>query len=171
MDPGEVPGDRQPAVLAAVGLGANLGDARATVLAARDSLAALAHTRLHAFSSLYRSAPVDASGPDFINAVAVLETRLSPHEMLAQLQRIESDHGRERPRRNAPRTLDLDLLLYGDQRIDSTGLTVPHPRLHERAFVLLPLAEAWPGASIPGLGELGPWCVRAAGQAITRIEP
>ena len=97
-----------------------------------------------ACSRLYRSAPHEAQGPDFINAVARLETRLTAPDLLAQLQALELAAGRERPYRNAPRTLDLDLLLYGDARIDSPQLTLPHPRLHERAFVLRPLAEVAP---------------------------
>lgn len=134
----------RPPVIAFVGLGANLGDARQAV---RDALAALDRlpgTRLLRASRLYRSAPVDAGGPDFINAVAEVETHLSAPELLRALQALELDAGRERPYRNAPRTLDLDLLLFGDGRIASPALTVPHPRLRERAFVLLPLQELAP---------------------------
>ena len=141
------PGSAGPAVRAWVALGANLGDARATVRRALDALAQLPHSRLEAASSLYRSAPVDAGGPDFINAVAELETRLPPLDLLDALQALEQREGRERPYRNAPRTLDLDLLLYGEPpglRMDSMRLTLPHPRMHERAFVLLPLAEIAP---------------------------
>jgi 2-amino-4-hydroxy-6-hydroxymethyldihydropteridine diphosphokinase len=125
-----------PTEVACIGLGANLGDARATLDAAQHALARLPQTRLVAASPLYRSAPIDATGPDYLNAVVVLETALAPHALLSELQRIEDRHGRERPHRNAPRTLDLDLLLYGDRRIATAALTVPHPRLHERAFVL-----------------------------------
>lgn len=132
------------AAVAYVGLGANLGDAAAAVRQAIDALNELPQTRVTARSSLYRSAPVDASGPDFINAVACIETALTAPDLLRELQRIEKAAGRERPYRNAPRTLDLDLLLYGAARIDSPALTVPHPRLKERAFVLLPLAEIAP---------------------------
>jgi 2-amino-4-hydroxy-6-hydroxymethyldihydropteridine diphosphokinase len=131
-------------VLAYVGVGANLGDAVATVRQALQALAGLPHSRLAASSSLYRSAPVDAGGPDFINAVAALETRMTAPQLLAALQQIETRAGRERPYRNAPRTLDLDLLLYGDARIVSPHLVVPHPRMHQRAFVLRPLAEIAP---------------------------
>ena len=137
-----------------VGLGANLGDARATLAAALGRLAALPQTRLVACSSLYRSAPVDAQGPDFINAVAELDTALEPQPLLLALQAIEAEHGRQRPYRNAPRTLDLDLLLYGQRVIAEPGLIVPHPRLHERAFVLQPLAELAPGLSLPLHGAL-----------------
>lgn len=136
-------------VTAYVGLGANLGDARAAVRQALDELGALPGTRLVRASSLYRSAPVDAGGPDYLNAVAELCTSLGPHELLAELQRIEQAAGRERPYRNAPRTLDLDLLLYGALRLDDPVLTLPHPRMRERAFVLLPLAEIAPAQVDP----------------------
>ena len=127
-----------------VGLGANLGDAAATVRAAIDALAALPGTVVVARSSLYCSAPVDGPGPDYVNAVAELRTTLEPAPLLRSLQAIEARFGRERPYRNAPRTLDLDLLLYGDRRIDTPELVVPHPRWRERAFVLVPLAEIAP---------------------------
>lgn len=109
-----------------------------------DDLAALPRTRLVARSSLYRSAPFEAQGPDFINAVVELHTGLAPLALLAELQRLEAGAGRERPYRNAPRTLDLDLLRHGDTTMQSDVLTLPHPRLGERAFVLLPLAEIAP---------------------------
>ncbi|RYY73001.1 MAG: 2-amino-4-hydroxy-6-hydroxymethyldihydropteridine diphosphokinase [Comamonadaceae bacterium] len=131
-------------VTACIGLGANLGDPLASLRQALAALGALPATRLVRSSRFYRSAPVDAGGPDFINAVALVETRLDPVELLAALQGVEQAAGRERPYRNAPRTLDLDLLLYGDARIDSPALTVPHPRMRERAFVLLPLADVAP---------------------------
>ena len=133
-----------PAVTAFVALGANLGDARATVLQAMQAIAALPGTTLLRRSSLYRSAPVDATGPDFINAVVEIGTRLGPQQLLAELQRIEQAAGRERPYRNAPRTLDLDILLYGERTLDSPVLTIPHPRMLGRAFVLVPLAEIAP---------------------------
>lgn len=134
----------RPATDAWIGLGANLGDARAALAAAVRALGALPHTQLRQVSSLYRSAPVDAGGPDYLNAVAHIATGLAPLDLLHALQAIELGAGRERPYRNAPRTLDLDVLRYGDQRIDHPELTVPHPRLHERAFVLQPLAELAP---------------------------
>lgn len=132
-------------VLAYIALGANLGEAQAAVRSAIDQVAALPQTRLVAKSSLYRTAPIDASGPDFVNAVIGVQTRLNAHELLLKLQHIETLAGRERPYLNAPRTLDLDVLLYGDGQIESTHLVVPHPRLRQRAFVLLPLAEIAPG--------------------------
>lgn len=149
--------------LAYVALGANLGHPRATVLQAIDDLAALPQTRLAARSSLYRSAPVDASGPDFVNAVVALETALAPEVLLTEMQRIEQGAGRERPYRNAPRTLDLDLLRHGDIRMETPTLTLPHPRIAERAFVLLPLAELAPSE------VSGAQLAAVAGQAIERL--
>ena len=131
-------------VLAFVALGGNLGDARTTVQQALAGLAYLPDTRLLRTSSLYRTAPVEASGPDFINAVAAIRTRLSAPELLSALQRMENAQGRQRPYVNAPRTLDLDILLYGDTAISSPSLQVPHPRMTQRAFVLVPLAEIAP---------------------------
>lgn len=128
-----------------IGLGANLGAPAASMAAALHSMAALAGTQLMGCSQLYRSAPVDAGGPDYYNAVAALRTTQAPLALLQALQALERAAGRERPYRNAPRTLDLDILLWGDERIDLTQLSVPHPRLWERAFVLLPLAELRPG--------------------------
>jgi 2-amino-4-hydroxy-6-hydroxymethyldihydropteridine diphosphokinase len=150
-------------VLAYVGIGGNLGDARATVERAIEALAQLPGSRRVACSSLYGSAPVDAGGPDYVNAVAALETTLMAPALLVALQRIEQAEGRERPYRNAPRTLDLDLLLYGDGRIDSPGLVVPHPRIQERAFVLQPLAEIAP-ARVPAAA-----LAAVADQAIRRL--
>ena len=150
-------------VIAYVALCANLGEAAAVVASAIDALNRLPDTRLEARSHLYRSAPVDAQGPDFINAVAAVSTRLTAPDLLLALQQLEQRAGRERPYRNAPRTLDLDLLLYGDACIDSPSLTVPHPRMMERAFVLIPLAEIAP--------DLVPAAALAAvaGQRIERL--
>jgi 2-amino-4-hydroxy-6-hydroxymethyldihydropteridine diphosphokinase len=144
-----------------VGLGANLGDAAATVRVALDAVAALPGTRCVRRSSLYRSAPVQASGPDYVNAVMELRTALEPAALLKALRGIEQEFGRQRPYLNAPRTLDLDLLAYGDRRIDSPDLTLPHPRMHERAFVLVPLAEIAPELAWP----------RVTGQIVERIGP
>ncbi len=134
---------REP-VTAFVGLGANLGDAQQALREALAGLARIPDTVFVRSSRLYRSAPVDAGGPDYLNAVAQVETRLTALELLGQLQALEQAAGRMRPYRNAPRTLDLDLLLFGDARMASATLTVPHPRLRERAFVLLPLRELAP---------------------------
>lgn len=133
-----------PAVRAWIGLGANLGEREQALRQAVRAMAAWQGVQVLRVSSLYRSAPVDAGGPDYLNAVAEIGTLLEPHALLAALQSIESAAGRERPYRNAPRTLDLDILLYGGQRIATPDLTVPHPRMHERAFVLCPLAELAP---------------------------
>jgi 2-amino-4-hydroxy-6-hydroxymethyldihydropteridine diphosphokinase len=153
---------QRPEVTAYVALGANLGD---PAQALREALRCMSETpglRLVRASSLYRSAPIDSSGPDYLNAVAEIATTLTAPDLLTALQAIEQGAGRERPYRNAPRTLDLDLLLYGDARIDSPALTLPHPRMWERAFVLVPLAE------------IAPWlvsreaCLAVAGLGIAR---
>ncbi|MFC0679143.1 2-amino-4-hydroxy-6-hydroxymethyldihydropteridine diphosphokinase [Lysobacter korlensis] len=139
-----------------VGLGANLGDAPAAVRGGIDALSRLAGTRLLRSSRLYRTAAWGVTGqPDFINAVAMLETSLAPLALLDSLLAIERDAGRDRSAgtRWGPRTLDLDLLLYGDLAVDEPGLRVPHPHLHERAFVLVPLLEIAPEARIPGVGD------------------
>ena len=143
-----------------VGLGANLGDPVATLRDALTELGALAAPGSFAASSLYGSAPVDSSGPDYVNAVARLRTALDPHALLDALQAIEQRFGRERPYRNAPRTLDLDVLLFGTEG-DAGGrvlhddrLVVPHPRAAQRAFVLEPLAELWPAGEIPRAGRV-----------------
>ena len=127
-----------------VGLGANLGDAAASLLAAEQQLGRLPETTLVAVSGLYRSAPLDAAGPDYVNAVAELRSALEPSELLTQLHAIELSFGRLRLHRNAPRTLDLDLLFYGKRRVAELALTLPHPRAHLRTFVLAPLAELAP---------------------------
>ena len=130
-------------ITAFVGIGSNQGDARGHVLEAIDELARLPDTRLAGRSSLYRSAPLDAPGqPDYVNAVAALDTELSAAQLLAALQDLEGSHGRERPYPNAPRSLDLDLLLLGDLALAEPGLTLPHPGLTSRRFVLQPLATS-----------------------------
>lgn len=154
-----------------VGLGANLGNPRAAVLQAFEELAGLPATRLVARSSLYRTAPIDAPGPDFCNAVAELATTLEPQALLRLLQAIEHQHGRQRPYSNAPRTLDLDLLLHGQRQIDEPGLTLPHPRLHQRAFVLLPLLELAPELVHPALGPLAALAPRVGNQPVERQGP
>jgi len=133
------------AVLAYVALGANLGNAVAMVRDSIDAIARLAQVELLSGSSLYRTAPIDSSGPDYVNAVVCLRTTRTAYDLLAGLQLLEDAAMRARPYRNAPRTLDLDLLLFGDARIDSATLAVPHPRMNARAFVLVPLAEIAPG--------------------------
>ncbi len=136
--------------IAYVGLGSNLGDRVANVEAAFAAIAALPGTSLAARSSLYETAPLDADGADYVNAVAHVRTMLAPLDLLHALQAIETAAGRLRPYPNAPRTLDLDLLLYGDVDLDSAELLLPHPRLHERAFVLEPLLELAPDLRLRG---------------------
>lgn len=153
-----------------VALGSNLTQPEAQVNQAFDALARLPDSRLLVRSSLYRSAPVGyADQPDFINAVAQIETRLAPHDLLQSLLGIEQEFGRVREFRNAPRTLDLDLLLYDDIRFHEPGLTLPHPRMHERAFVLLPLLEIDPICAIPGRGPARDWLVQCDDQSIIRV--
>ncbi len=153
-----------------VGLGANLNHPREQVLRAFEALAALPHTRLLARSSLYRSAPVGyLDQPDFINAVAQLETQLSPRELLDALLALERANGRTREFLNSPRTLDLDLLLYDDLQHHEHGLTVPHPQMHKRAFVLLPLLELAPGCIIPGVGSAAAAMQQCGDQKLERV--
>lgn len=153
-----------------VALGSNLAQPEAQVNQAFDALARLPDSHLVARSSLYRSAPVGyADQPDFINAVARIETRLAPHDLLQSLLGIELECGRVREFRNAPRTLDLDLLLYEDLQFHEPGLTLPHPRMHERAFVLLPLLEIDPECAIPGRGQAHDWLAQCDDQSIIRV--
>ena len=157
--------------LAYVALGANLADPVAQVGAALAALTRLPESRLLSASSLYRTAPVGIHGqPDFINAVAALETRLTPQAMLAALFDVEAQFGRRRDFHHAPRTLDLDLLLYDDQIIDSLHIQLPHPRLHLRAFVLAPLIEIAPDCRIPGRGQASAWLPAVSMQQIERLE-
>ena len=154
---------KRDVVVAYIGLGANLGDAGQAL---DDALQALRHTpgiEQVVSSDFYRTAPIEATGPDYINAVAQVHTQLNAMDLLAALQAIEQAAGRERPYRNAPRTLDLDVLLYGCGQVNSPTLTVPHPRMGQRAFVLVPLADVAP--------DLVPACALSAvaSQAITRI--
>lgn len=142
-------------VVAYVALGSNLDHPRAQIQRGFDAMAALPRTTLAARSPSFRTPPWGViDQPDFVNAAARLETLLSPRELLHALRTIEVEAGRVREQRNGPRTLDLDLLLYGDRLIDEPGLVVPHPRLHERAFVLLPLAELAPDLVVPGRGRV-----------------
>ena len=150
-----------------IALGANLGDPAATVEAAFAALAHLPASQLLARSRLYRTAPVGITEqPEFVNAAAALETSLAPEALLDALLNIEQDFGRVRALRNGPRTLDLDILLYDDLIIDTPRLTLPHPRLHLRAFVLYPLADLAADLSIPGRGKLAAWLPAVANQGI-----
>lgn len=177
--------------IAYVALGANLvtplGDAHSTLTHALDDLAQLPNTRVTACSSFYRTAPVDADGPDFINAVAALDTTLDAPALLAACLAIERLHGRTRPQagsqagtqsvappgsgHHAARTLDLDLLLHGSVMLNTASLTLPHPRMHLRAFVLAPLCEIAPQLLIPGQGPVSDCLETIGGQGVSRIMP
>lgn len=154
-----------------IGLGANIGDARGALERTLGRLRD--HPELHvvAVSSLWHTAPIDADGPDYLNAVVAIESALDPSAMLAIAQALESQEGRTRPHRNAPRTLDVDLLLAGSLIVASPTLTLPHPRMHERAFVLAPLIEIQPDAQIPGLGPASSLLAQCAAQRLDRIGP
>jgi 2-amino-4-hydroxy-6-hydroxymethyldihydropteridine diphosphokinase len=155
-----------------IALGGNLGDPENNVRAGIAALADLPQTQLAAASSLYRSAPVGHTDqPDFVNAVARLSTGFAPQALLAALLTIENHFGRERSFRNAPRTLDLDLLLYDTRCIAEPGLAVPHPRMHQRAFVLVPLLELAPACIIPGIGPAADWLARCSDQNVLRLAP
>ena len=146
---------------AAVALGSNLEDPEAQVRKGFDEIAALPETQLLGRSRLYRTAPVGyVDQPDFVNACALVETDLAPRALLDALLAVEKRHGRLRDIPNGPRTLDLDIVLYGDRVIDEPGLKVPHPRAHERAFVLVPLVDVWPDATIPGKGPARDWLAK-----------
>ena len=159
---------RSPGV-AYIGLGSNLGDSRAIIDSAVAALSGLESTLSLRASSLYRTESIGAVGPEYLNAVAELRTRLGAVELLAALQQIENAHARTRSYPNAPRTLDLDLLLYGDRVLAMPTLTVPHPRLHTRAFVLLPLLELAPDVVIPGRGPAATLLASVAGQRVDKL--
>lgn len=155
---------------AAIALGSNLDGPEARVRRAFGELDALPSTRLAARSSLYRTAPVGfADQPAFVNACALVETGLGPRRLLEALLAIERSHGRVRDVPNGPRTLDLDIVLYGSLALHEHGLTLPHPRAHERAFVLEPLLEVWPDAVIPGRGAASALRDRLAAQQVEKI--
>ena len=158
--------------IAYIGLGSNLAEPQSQVESALGELDALPRTRVVARSSLYRTAPLGfAPQPDFVNAVAAVDTSLGARELLHELQALEAAHQRRRSFANAPRTLDLDLLLFGDQRIAEPALVVPHPRMHERAFVLEPLVEIAPQARIPGRGRAADYAARCREQKVEMITP
>lgn len=156
--------------LAYVGMGANLGSPIEALRQALVAMRAMPKTQVEAVSPVYRTAPLDASGPDFINAVVALRTGLAPEVLLQHLLAIEKKLGRERPYRNAPRTLDLDLLLYGRVESTSPTLTLPHPRLHLRAFVLVPLLALDPHLQIPGQGAAAVLMQLLKDQPIERLD-
>jgi 2-amino-4-hydroxy-6-hydroxymethyldihydropteridine diphosphokinase len=159
------------AVKAYIGLGANIGDPARQIRGALAALDEIPGTRVTRASSLWRSAPVGyAAQPDFVNAVAEIETVQAPRPLLGELLAIERRYGRERSFANAPRTLDLDLLLYGDRIIAEDALAVPHPRMHERAFVLAPLVEIAPGIEVPGRGSAAALLAGCKDRKIDRME-
>jgi 2-amino-4-hydroxy-6-hydroxymethyldihydropteridine diphosphokinase len=153
-----------------IGMGSNLESPERQLLAAFDALAASPGIHLTRRSSLYRTAPIGyAHQPDFLNAVAEILTRLSPDELLDTLLAIERRHGRVRDFANAPRTLDLDILIYGDVQLSNGRLVVPHPRAHERAFVLMPLLEIAPDCVIPGRGPARELLARVQDQGVAHV--
>jgi 2-amino-4-hydroxy-6-hydroxymethyldihydropteridine diphosphokinase len=157
--------------VACVALGANIGEPLRQIEAGFSALAALPGTRLIARSSLYRSAPVGyADQPDFINAVAMIETALTPHALLDAVLNIERVNGRIREFPNAPRTLDLDIVLYGDVVLQEPGLTIPHARMLERAFVMLPLAEIAPDVVVPGHGRVSELSGRVSAESVAQLQ-
>lgn len=159
-------------VRAYIGIGSNLDDPERHARSAAQALRDLPDTRVARCSSLYRSAPVGAiAQPDFVNAVCAIDTTLAPDELLARLLEIERAHGRVRGReKGGPRTLDLDLLLYGDERRDDESLCLPHPRLHERAFVLYPLREIAPDLAVPGRGTVEELLRACGAQRVSRVQ-
>jgi 2-amino-4-hydroxy-6-hydroxymethyldihydropteridine diphosphokinase len=159
-----------PTVKAVVALGSNLENPEAQVRRGFTELAALPDTWVTGRSSLYRTAPIGfKEQPPFVNACALLETRLSARKLLDSLLAIERRHGRVREIPNGPRTLDLDIILYGGTTIDEPGLAVPHPRAHERAFVLAPLTDVWPDAVIPGKGAASQLLAAAGDQGVEKL--
>jgi 2-amino-4-hydroxy-6-hydroxymethyldihydropteridine diphosphokinase len=153
-----------------VALGSNLEEPVRQLRNGLEALGKLPDTRIVRVSSFYRSAPVGyADQPDFVNAVAVIETGLAPRALLDALLDVERRHGRVREFPNAPRTLDLDIVAYGDRIVDEPGLAIPHPRMHERAFVMVPLAEIAPDATIPGRGTVSMLAARVDGGSVARI--
>jgi len=156
--------------LAFIGLGGNIGDTTQFIKDAIVCLAQNPELRILTRSCMYQSEPVDAEGPDFINAVVSVETQLPPEDLLAICQKIENTFGRERPYVNAPRTLDLDVLAYDDLSIQNDRLTIPHPRMIERSFVLFPLLEIAPDIDLPGFGKLTQYIPNVEHQRINRVQ-
>ncbi len=156
---------------ACIALGANIGEPLRQIEAGFNALSVLPDTRLLVRSSLYRSAPVGyADQPDFINAVAIIETSLAPHALLDALLTIERVNGRVREFPNAPRTLDLDIVLYGDSVVHDPGLTIPHARMLERAFVMVPLAEVAPDMRVPGRGSVRDLAARVDAASVAQLQ-
>jgi 2-amino-4-hydroxy-6-hydroxymethyldihydropteridine diphosphokinase len=157
--------------VAYLGLGANLGDARQTLKDAVVCLAQQATVTVLAKSSLYRTEPIDSGGDDYYNCVVKIDTTLAARQLLGLCQSIEHHFGRERPHRNAPRTLDIDILLYGEARLDEADLIVPHPRLTDRAFALVPLLELDAAIEIPARGRAASFLPAVASQRVEKVSP
>lgn len=159
-------------VRAYIGIGSNMDDPERHARSAAAALAALPDTEVVRCSSLYRSAPIGPiAQPDFVNAVCGVDTALPPEELMTRLLGIEREHGRARgTQKGGPRTLDLDLLLYGAEQRDDAGLTLPHPRLHERAFVLYPLHEIAPDLAVPGRGTVEELLRACGAQRVSRVQ-
>jgi 2-amino-4-hydroxy-6-hydroxymethyldihydropteridine diphosphokinase len=156
--------------LAFIGLGGNIGDTKQLIKDAIVCLAQHPELRILTRSCMYQSAPVDAEGDDYINAVISLETQISPEELLRICQQVELSFGRERPYLNAPRTLDLDVLAYDQIAINNDALTIPHPRMIERSFVLCPLLEIAPDIDLPGFGKLTKYIPNVKHQRIEKVK-
>jgi len=164
-----VTGHRSP-VTAFIALGSNLGDPAGQIRSALRALDKLPDTRLVRQSAFYRNAPEGGlAQPEFVNAVAQIETRIGPRALLDRLLEIERDHGRVRDYPNAPRTLDLDIVLYGDSIVQEPGLTIPHPRMLERVFVLAPLAEIAPDAVVPGKGRVADLAAKLDSSGLVKL--
>ena len=155
--------------LAYIGLGSNLGASQDVLVQAIAALTQIPNCALLKQSNFWQSAPVDAQGPDYLNAVVALSIQMEPLNLLHQLQSIETQFGRQRPYPNAPRTLDLDLLWMAGVTMQTPELTLPHPRLHQRAFVVFPLGQIAPELSIPGLGKIADWRLQTQNQRIKKI--
>lgn len=163
---------RSAAVTAFIALGSNIDGPEQQVGRGLSEIGALPQTRFARVSSLYRSVPVGyRNQPDFINAVAAVETTLAPRALLEQLLAIERAHGRVREFPNAPRTLDLDIILYGTRALQEPGLAIPHPRMHERAFVIVPLVEIAPDAAVPGRGRASDLLAGVDAASVARLAP
>jgi 2-amino-4-hydroxy-6-hydroxymethyldihydropteridine diphosphokinase len=163
---------RSAAVTAFIALGSNIDGPEQQIGRGLSEIGALPQSRLARVSSLYRSAPVGyRNQPDFINAVAAVETTLAPRALLDHLLAIVRAHGRVREFPNAPRTLDLDIILYGARALQEPGLAIPHPRMHERAFVIVPLVEIAPDATVPGRGRAGDLLAGVDAASVARLAP
>jgi len=170
IDTDTLTGEMHPIRRAVVSLGSNLGDRRTNLQGAVDTLKDTPEVWVTDVSPIYETRPVSSpeEAKDFLNAIVLFDTTLSVHTLLDRAQAIESAYGREREERNAPRTLDVDLIVVGDRRADDDDLTLPHPRAHERAFVLAPWADVEPDAEIPGVGRIADLLEQTGLEGVTR---